>query len=117
MLGGRLLSSREWIDGLPAVEWVDKAVAELQQMETVQLLPRSTVFGYHDYNYLTINQRLSDHLPLSMRPASREKLWRVRAKRVLLATAPWSAHWCLAIMTVLVSCSPLHSPPIPINMQ
>ncbi len=86
MLGGRLLSSREWIDGLPAVEWVDKAVAELQQMETVQLLPRSTVFGYHDYNYLTINQRLSDHLPQSLRPASREKLWRVRAKRVLLAT-------------------------------
>jgi sarcosine oxidase subunit alpha len=52
----------------------------------VTLLPRSTVFGYHDYNFLTINQRLSDHLPLAERPASREKLWQVRAQQVVLAT-------------------------------
>jgi sarcosine oxidase subunit alpha len=55
-------------------------------MPEVTLLPRSTVFGYHDYNFLTINQRLSDHLPLAERPASREKLWQVRAQQVVLAT-------------------------------
>jgi sarcosine oxidase subunit alpha len=44
------------------------------------------VFGYHDYNFLTINQRLSDHLPLAERHGGREKLWQVRAQQVVLAT-------------------------------
>ena len=44
------------------------------------------MFGYHDYNFLTINQRLSDHLPLAERRGGREKLWQVRAHQVVLAT-------------------------------
>ncbi len=61
-------------------------MAELREMPEVTLLPRSTVFGYHDYNFLTINQRLTDHLPLSERQGGREKLWQVRAHQVVLAT-------------------------------
>ena len=84
--GGLTLASLAQIDGVDAPKWIENAVAELQAMPEVTLLPRSTVFGYHDYNFLTINQRLSDHLPLSERPASREKLWQVRARQVVLAT-------------------------------
>ena len=84
--GGLTLASKAQIDGAEASQWIENAVAELQQMPEVTLLPRSTVFGYHDYNFLTINQRLSDHLPLAERPASREKLWQVRAHQVVLAT-------------------------------
>ena len=84
--GGLTLASRAQIDGLDASQWIENAVTELQGMAEVTLLPRSTVFGYHDYNFLTINQRLSDHLPLAERPASREKLWQVRARQVVLAT-------------------------------
>ncbi|MDH3762770.1 MAG: sarcosine oxidase subunit alpha family protein [Gammaproteobacteria bacterium] len=84
--GGLSIASRAQIDGAEADRWIADAVAELQQMPEVTLLPRSTVFGYHDYNFLTINQRLSDHLPLTERPASRERLWQVRAHQVVLAT-------------------------------
>ncbi|TNF87367.1 MAG: sarcosine oxidase subunit alpha family protein [Gammaproteobacteria bacterium] len=84
--GGLTLASKAQIDGVDAVQWIENAVSELQAMAEVTLLPRSTVFGYHDYNFLTINQRLSDHLPLAERPGSREKLWQVRAHQVVLAT-------------------------------
>jgi sarcosine oxidase subunit alpha len=84
--GGLSIASRAQIDGAEADQWIAAAVAELQDMPEVTLLPRSTVFGYHDYNFLTINQRLSDHLPLAERPASRERLWQVRAHQVVLAT-------------------------------
>ncbi len=84
--GGLSLASKAQIDGLDASQWIEDAVRELQGMDEVTLLPRSTAFGYHDYNFLTINQRLSDHLPLAERAASREKMWQVRAHRVVLAT-------------------------------
>ena len=35
---------------------------------------------------MTVTQRLTDHLPVSMRKGTRELLWKVRAKRVILAT-------------------------------
>jgi sarcosine oxidase subunit alpha len=85
--GGRLLSSRDEIDGVLAGDWVAAVVAELENLPEVRLIRRGTVFGYHDYNFLTIAQRLTDHLPESERRGRpRERLWRVRAKQVVLAT-------------------------------
>ena len=84
--GGLTLASLTQIDGIDAGQWIADAITELQGMAEVILLPRSTVFGYHDYNFLTINQRLSDHLPLVDRHSGREKLWQVRAHQVVLAT-------------------------------
>ena len=55
-------------------------------MPEVKVLTRSTVFGYHDHNFLTIQERLFDHLPYNQRQGARERVWRVRAKEVVLAT-------------------------------
>ena len=55
-------------------------------MAEVKLLTHSTVFGYEDYDFLTIAQRLTDHLPQTERREARERLWRVRARQVVLAT-------------------------------
>ncbi len=85
-LGGLTLASKTQIDGADASEWIASALAELAAMPEVTVLPRSTVFGYHDYNFLTINQRLSDHLPLAERPLERERLWQIRAHQVVLAS-------------------------------
>ena len=84
--GGLTLASKAQIGGVDASLWIGATVAELRSMPEVMLLPRSTVFGYHDYNFLTINQRLSDHLPVATRTGGREKLWQIRAHQVVLAT-------------------------------
>ena len=85
-LGGSLLGSRDLIDDAPAMEWVTAAIDELAAMEEVRLLPRSTVVGYYDHNFLTISERLTDHLPPNERRRGRERLWRVRAGQVVIAT-------------------------------
>ena len=97
-LGGSLLSERDVaavpadpasdgsIDGAAPMAWVARIVANLKAMPEVRLLSRSTVFGYHDHNFLTIAERLTDHLPPAQRKGPRERVWRVRAKQVVLAT-------------------------------
>jgi len=85
-LGGRLLSSSESIDSKPAMQWLDDVLAELASLDNVTIIPRGTVFGYHDANFLTIAERLTDHLAVDQRCGPRERVWRVRAKQVVLAT-------------------------------
>ncbi|MGI4857155.1 MAG: sarcosine oxidase subunit alpha family protein [Janthinobacterium lividum] len=85
-LGGSLLSCRTEIDGRPALEWVATTEAALRAMPEVRMLSRSTAFGYQDHNLVTVTQRLTEHLSVSMRKGTRELLWKVRAKRVVLAT-------------------------------
>jgi sarcosine oxidase subunit alpha len=62
------------------------AVAALRAMPEVTLLLRTTVFGYHDHNFLTACERLTDHLPITERRGPRERMWKIRAKEVILAT-------------------------------
>ncbi|WP_040259711.1 sarcosine oxidase subunit alpha [Pseudomonas massiliensis] len=85
--GGSLLDTRETLDGRLAADWVASVVAELGALPEVTLLPRATVNGYHDHNFLTIHQRLTDHLgdraPIGQ---VRQRVHRVRAGRVVLAT-------------------------------
>ena len=60
-------------------------VAELQGLDDCVLLPSSTVFGYHDHNFLTIAERCAVHPGSSDGGGVRERLWRVRARQVVLA--------------------------------
>lgn len=88
--GGSLLSDTAEIDGAPAQQWVDAAVAELEAMPEVQLLTRTTLTHYLDYNYLIAAQHLSDHLgPRGGGKVPRQCLWKLRAKRVVLATGAY----------------------------
>ncbi|MBG0841639.1 sarcosine oxidase subunit alpha [Ectopseudomonas toyotomiensis] len=85
--GGSLLDTRETLDGKPATDWVAQVIAELRAMPEVTLLPRATVNGYHDHNFLTIHQRLTDHLgEIAPMGQARQRMHRVRAKRVVLAS-------------------------------
>ena len=84
--GGWLLSCDESIDDVPAAEFLATQMARLQSMPNVRVLSNTTVYGYHDHNFLTLVQRRSDHLDASRRPVFRERLHRVRAAGVVLAT-------------------------------
>jgi sarcosine oxidase subunit alpha len=86
-MGGSLQFSTETIDGQPAMDWVSNTLEELESNDNVMLLPRSTVNGYHDHNFLTIHERCTDHVvdkaPMGV---TRQRMHKVRAKWVILAT-------------------------------
>ena len=56
-------------------------------MEEVRVVPRTTVLAYFDHNYLTMLERVTDHLASGTgRELPRQRLWKVRARQVVLAT-------------------------------
>ena len=65
--GWMLAESDTEFDGDTPAAWIAAAIAELTAMPDVTLLPRTTVFGYMDHNYLTLVERVADHMPV--RPA------------------------------------------------
>ena len=82
--GGSLLSEPSvTIDGWPAPDWVREALATLGA--SVTLLPRTTAFGAYPGNMIGLAQRLTDHLAQPAPGMPRERLWHVRAGRVILA--------------------------------
>jgi sarcosine oxidase subunit alpha len=83
--GGRLLSTSEEINGQPALDWLNATTEELDSLDNVTVLPRATVFGYYDHNFLAIAERCTDHLGEFHHDRVRQRLWRVRAKQVVLA--------------------------------
>ena len=85
--GGHLPGTRQTIDDAPADEWISAIVSDLADMGEVRILPRATALGYYDHNSLTVLERRTDHLPYSERRGLvRQRLWKVRAKQVVLAT-------------------------------
>ncbi|MBT3559370.1 MAG: sarcosine oxidase subunit alpha family protein [Rhodospirillales bacterium] len=86
-MGGALLSSHDEIDGKPAMVWVEETLAELATMPEVRILPRTTVTGYYDYNWLTALEKVTDHKgPGNGGDSVRQRFWKIRAKQVVLAT-------------------------------
>ena len=84
--GGSLLGMAETIDRAPAIEWVANAIGELRTCPQVTLLPRTTAFGYHDHNFVTALERRTDHAGPTAPTGPRQRLHRIRAKQVVLAT-------------------------------
>ena len=78
--GGQLLTSARCIDGVDAATWADAVVSELDQHDNVVRLSSANVVGYYDHNFLTVVERDCAQSWLD------ERLWKVRAKQVVLAT-------------------------------
>ncbi|NRQ34268.1 FAD-dependent oxidoreductase [Nonomuraea sp. NN258] len=76
VLGGDLLNGRTRLDGAPALDWAGATSARLADLPEVRVLTRTTAIGYYDHNYLVAVQRR----------ARGERLWHLRARRVVLAT-------------------------------
>ncbi len=86
-LGGSLLGSRDTIDGQSALDWVAGVRAELAEHPCVRVLTRTTLTGYFDYNYLIATEHVTAHLgPQASDDLPRQRLWKFRAKSVVLAT-------------------------------
>ena len=85
-LGGQLIGEQYLIDGRPALEWVHRCTHDLDGMENVTVSTRTTAFGYYDSNVVNAIENVSDHLPEPIDYQCRQRLWQIRAKRVVLAT-------------------------------
>lgn len=80
-LGGSLLGTGR----LPS--WPGEIEALLAESPDVRVLRRTTVFGYYDDNHLLAVERRTNHLGAHAPDnVSRERVWRIRARRVVLAT-------------------------------
>jgi sarcosine oxidase subunit alpha len=83
-LGGSLLHEpNATIDGWPAPDWAREVIATLGG--SVMLLPRTTAFGWYPGNMIGLVERVTDHLAEPAAVLPRERLWHVRAGRVVLA--------------------------------
>jgi sarcosine oxidase subunit alpha len=79
--GGSLLGTGELLD------WVAEAGQELAAAPEVRVLRRTTVFGHYDDNHLLAVERRTNHLGAQApEHVSRERVWRIRARHVVLAT-------------------------------
>ncbi|MGR3913009.1 MAG: sarcosine oxidase subunit alpha, partial [Gammaproteobacteria bacterium] len=74
------------IGGVPATQWVAQRVRELQGMDEVTLLPRTTVTGYYHDNFLIACERAGERLGPHKDDTPKERLWKIRARRVVLAS-------------------------------
>ncbi|SNY94142.1 sarcosine oxidase subunit alpha [Cohaesibacter sp. ES.047] len=84
-VGGSLLSEPQAvINGKPAWDWLEAEVTELKALG-VKIMPHTTAIGYYHQNMIGLCQKVSDHLEHVPDGMPRERLWRVRAKQVVLA--------------------------------
>ena len=85
-LGGRAIDDGSIIDGRPAREWVRSVEAELASRPDVTILRRTTVFGTYDGGTYGALERVNDHVAVPQKHQPRQRLWRIVAKRAVLAT-------------------------------
>jgi sarcosine oxidase subunit alpha len=80
------------VDGQEGWAWAESAAARLRAMDNVRVLCRTTAFGYYAQNFVGLAERVSDHLPGPLPDLPRERLWKVRAKRVVIAAGAIERH-------------------------
>ncbi|MDQ1692442.1 MAG: sarcosine oxidase, subunit alpha, partial [Pseudonocardiales bacterium] len=82
MVGGSLLGTRGELS-----DWTATVLAELTSTPEVLVLSRTTAFGYYDDGFVLALQKRTDHLGAAAPDnAARQRIWRLRAKQVILAT-------------------------------
>ena len=86
--GGGLRGAAARLDGRPATDWASRVAAELRDMPEVTVLPRTAVTGAYDHGMYVAAQRLTDD-PSAPAHVTRQRLWRIRARRVVLATGAY----------------------------
>ncbi|WP_420145119.1 2Fe-2S iron-sulfur cluster-binding protein [Sphingobium sp.] len=79
--GGRLAGS-----GGDADAWIGQAMVELAEADNVTLLHRTLATGVYDHGMVALCEHLTDHKPVAARTGFRQRLWKIRAKRVVLAS-------------------------------
>ncbi len=83
--GGRLLAETHEVGGVSGALWTDQVMDELASLDNVRCLPRTTVYGVYDGGTYGALERVADHLPVPPPGQPRQRLWKIVAKRAVLA--------------------------------
>jgi sarcosine oxidase subunit alpha len=83
--GGRAPTDGVTIEGRPAADWIADAVAELDRLPNVTLRLRTQAAGVYDHGYSLLIEQTGEAAPEGA-AHPRERLWRVRAARIVTAT-------------------------------
>jgi sarcosine oxidase subunit alpha len=81
-LGGAAAWDGSMLGNVSATQWLADVSSELAGMREVRVLKRTTALGVHDHNVVTLLERRAEF----GRDNPRERLWLVRAPRIVLAT-------------------------------
>ncbi|MBZ7923298.1 sarcosine oxidase subunit alpha [Ensifer adhaerens] len=96
-VGGALRhESGTTIDGKDGWDWAQETAKTLASMDNVTVLTRTTGFGYYNHNFVGLVERVTDHLAALDKSLPRERLWQVRAKKVILANGQIERHMVFA---------------------
>jgi sarcosine oxidase subunit alpha len=78
--GDSLRRDAETVDAMQAAAWIDSRCTALRATRDVTLLTRTTALGYYDDDHVVaVEAGGTDEI-------ARETLWKIRAKRIVLAT-------------------------------
>lgn len=91
-LGGRLLAESDLLDDAPASAWVARVRDELASLPNLRVMTRTTVFGAYDHGVFGAVERVADHLALPAAGQPRQTLWRITARRAVLASGATERH-------------------------
>ena len=81
--GGRLNSETYDVDGQAGADWAAALTGELEAMDNVRVMKRTTVFGVYDHGIYGVLERKTDHLA-SSDGKPRQVHWRLYSKRTVL---------------------------------
>ena len=71
----------------PGAAWLRSVAAELDACPSCACSHAHTAFGYYDHNFLGLLERVTDHLLPDAAPhLPRQRLWKIWARQVVLAT-------------------------------
>ncbi len=85
--GGLADISGGTMDGAAQVDWVAARAQSLADAENVHVLNRTTVVGHWHHNFVMLFERVAEHDPAMLAAGvPRHRLWKVRARQVILAT-------------------------------
>ncbi len=91
-LGGRLLGEAYQLDGASAQNWLAGISAELESLPDVHILARTSVFASYDQKAFAAVEQVSDHLAEPHPYQPRQRMWRIFAKRAVVATGSFERH-------------------------
>jgi sarcosine oxidase subunit alpha len=86
LLGGRLLAERHPVGDQSGLDWVRATEAELCGYKNVTLMARTAVLGAFDGKSYAALERVSDHLAEPAPHKPRQRLWKIVAAQMVVAT-------------------------------